>query len=318
MPPDVAIYSHPIFYRHQTGLWHPESPERLDAAFEGVARVGAAALLHREAAVHDDTDRIIATVHSAGYALELANACREGQRLFHSVDNPISTASYDAARTAVGVALTAAHDVWKKEVATRAFVIARPPGHHAEQTQAMGFCFFNTIACVTEALLESPTIQRVFIFDWDVHHGNGTQHIFEEREDVFYVSLHRYPFFPGTGSAGEIGIGRGRGFTRNVPFDAHTGDATYLRTVEEVVIPLLDEYRPDAILISAGFDAHRRDPIGEMGVTEQAFGEMSRRMIEAAERHTGGRLLSLLEGGYDAEGLASSVSEHLLAMNGSR
>jgi acetoin utilization deacetylase AcuC-like enzyme len=179
----------------------------------------------------------------------------------------------------------------------------------------MGFCFFNTIACVAEWLREQPGIERVFIYDFDVHHGNGTQHLFEDRDDVFYASIHRYPFYPGTGAANEIGTGKGRGFTLNIPVAGGEGDAAWLGGTEDVIVKAIEEFKPNAILLSAGFDAHRRDPLGGMHVTEQAFGEITQRMVECAERWCEGRLFSLLEGGYDLEGLAASVAEHVGAMN---
>ena len=307
----INIYSHPLFYKHDTGIGHPETSERIDAAIEGVRRAGLGERIARETALHPDTDRIIAKVHSADYERELEDACRMGARLFHSLDNPISSQSFAAARAAVGTALTAAAGVLG---GTRAFVVARPPGHHAQRLEAMGFCFFNTIACVAEWMLEQPGMARVLIFDFDVHHGNGTQAIFEDREDVFYVSTHRFPFYPGTGALGEIGIGAGRGFTRNIPMDGGLGDAAYMRAIEDVVMRIIDSYRPSAILLSAGFDAHRNDPLGGMRVGEQCFGEMTRRVIEAAQRDAQGRVLSLLEGGYDMEGLAASVAEHVHAL----
>ena len=307
----INIYTHSLFYKHDTGVGHPETASRLDAAFEGVGRAGLSDRLSRETALHPDTDRIIAKVHSADYERELDEACRMGMQLFHSLDNPISSQSFAAARTAVGTALTAATGVLGGD---RAFVIARPPGHHAERAEAMGFCFFNTIACVAEWMLEQERQTRIVIFDFDVHHGNGTQSLFEDREDVFYISMHRYPFYPGTGAMGEIGTGAGRGFTKNIPMDAGLGDAPYMRATEDVVMRIIDSYRPSAILLSAGFDAHRNDPLGGMRVTEQCFGEMTRRVAEAAQRNCEGRVLSLLEGGYDMEGLAASVAEHVNAL----
>src|SRR5204862_3230229 len=202
--------------------------------------------------------------HAEEYERELEQACRAGMRLFHSLDNPISSQTFAAARTAVGTSLTAAGEMLRTN--ERAFVIARPPGHHAERVQAMGFCFFNTIACVAEWLREQPGIERVFIFDFDVHHGNGTQHLFESRDDVYYASMHRYPFYPGTGAAEEIGIGKGRGFTKNIPLPEDSGDATYLDAVEETIVRVIDDYRPHAILLSARFDRHRRHPPGRMRV----------------------------------------------------
>jgi acetoin utilization deacetylase AcuC-like enzyme len=311
----ITIHTNSVFYKHDTGFDHPERPSRLDAAIEGVQRAGLVGRLVRDAAPHPETARIIHKVHSADYERELEQAARSGSRYFHSLDNPISSASFAAARTAVATALAAAHEVWESNTARRAFVIARPPGHHAERATAMGFCFFNTIACVAEWLLERPGIERVFIFDFDVHHGNGTQHLFEARDDVYYASSHRYPFYPGTGAANEIGTGPGRGFTTNIPLRVGEGDAALLRATEDEIVRIIDDYQPHAILLSAGFDAHRRDPLGGMNVTEQGYAELTRRIVECAERWSEGRLFSLLEGGYDLEGLAASVASHLSALS---
>lgn len=312
----LKIYTASVFYRHDTGFDHPERPRRIDAAIEGIGRAGLGDALIRDADAHPETDRIIRKVHSADYERELEHAVRSGFRYFHTVDNPISSASFAAARAAVASSLVAIEDIWKSEESKRAFVIARPPGHHAERAQAMGFCFFNTIACVAEWLREQPGVERVFIYDFDVHHGNGTQHLFEERDDVYYASVHRYPFYPGTGAKDEIGDGKGRGFTKNIPLAAGEGDAAFLRATEDEIVRIIDDYQPNAILLSSGFDAHRRDPLGGMNVTEDAYGELTRRMVEAAERHCRGRVFSLLEGGYDLEGLAASVAEHVNALNG--
>jgi acetoin utilization deacetylase AcuC-like enzyme len=305
----LQIYTASTFRRHDTGFDHVERPQRLDAALEGTRRAGLDASLVIDPETHPDVDRIIAKVHSAEYERELEHAARSGARYFHSLDNPISTGTFAAARASVALSLTAA------SASKRAFVIARPPGHHAERVSAMGFCFFNTIACVAEWLREQPGIERVFIFDFDVHHGNGTQHLFEDRDDVFYASTHRFPFYPGTGARSEIGIGKGRGFTLNVPLRAGEGDAALLRATEDEIVRAIDDYAPHAILLSSGFDAHRRDPLGGMNVTEGAYGELTRRMVEAADRHCDGRVFSLLEGGYDMEGLAASVAEHVTALD---
>ena len=310
----LKIYTNSVFYRHDTGIGHPESSRRIDAALAGVQLAGATGQLIRDADIHPDTARIIAKVHSREYEHELEQACRGGYRLFHTIDNPISSSTFAAARAAVATSLVAASDIWNGGESKRAFVIARPPGHHAERAEAMGFCFFNTIACVAEWIRELPGIERVFIFDFDVHHGNGTQAIFEERDDVFYASMHRFPFYPGTGAADEIGTGAGRGFTKNIPFDGGTGDADYLRATEDQIVRIIDDYAPNAILLSAGFDAHRRDPLGGMDVTDHAFGEITRRIVELSDKHCGGRIFSLLEGGYDMEALATSVAEHVNAM----
>lgn len=303
------IYTHPIFYKHDTGIDHPEVPARIDAAVDGARRAGFDVIT--DLPEHPDTDRIIAKVHSSDYERQLDEACRTGMRLFHSLDNPICSHTFAAARAAVSTALTAAEDTLGGD---RTFVIARPPGHHAERAEAMGFCFFNTIACVAEWMREKKGLHRVFIFDFDVHHGNGTQHLFEDREDVYYASIHRYPFYPGTGSSSEIGIDAGRGYTKNIPLPEGAGDPEYMRAVEDIIVRIVEQYRPNAILISAGFDAHRRDPLGGMEVTEKAYGEMTRRIVELADRYASGRVLSLLEGGYDMQALSASVAEHVHAL----
>jgi acetoin utilization deacetylase AcuC-like enzyme len=309
----LNIYTNRIFYKHDTGAGHPESARRIDAAIAGVERAGAVQRVNGDTAVHADTDRMIAKVHSADYERALEQAALAGLRDFVSGDNPMSAQTFAAARTAVGAALTAADEMMNADD-NRAFVIARPPGHHAERLQPMGFCFFNTIACVAEWMREQPGIERVFVFDFDVHHGNGTQALFWDRDDVFYASMHRFPFYPGTGATNEIGEGKGRGYTLNIPLGQGLGDSAYLRGVEDVIVRAIDDYAPQAILLSSGFDAHRRDPLGGMRVTEQAYGEITRRIVEAASRHSGGRVLSLLEGGYDMEGLAASVAEHVVAL----
>lgn len=309
----LKIYTNAPSYRHDTGVNHPERAARLDAAIEGVRRAGLEGQLTRDIDTHAETGRVVARVHSAEYERDLEHAVRAGNRYFHSLDNPISSATFSAARAAVATSLAAVEDIWRGG-SQRAFVIARPPGHHAERKEAMGFCFFNTIACVAEWLREQPGVERVFIFDFDVHHGNGTQHLFEERDDVYYASIHRYPFYPGTGAASEIGVGKGRGFTKNIPVAGGEGDPAFLRATEDTIVRLIDDYRPNAILLSSGFDAHRRDPLGGMNVTERGYGQLTACVVEAAERHCGGRVFSLMEGGYDLEGLAASVDEHVRAL----
>lgn len=312
----LSLLTSPLFRRHDTGSGHPESSDRISSALAGIDRAGLSANVRDDLARHPETLRIIRKVHDPEYERKFDDACRRGGRLFHSLDNPISNGSHTAASEAVSLALHAADEIWRTHSADRAFIVARPPGHHAERASAMGFCFFNTIACAAEYLLERPEVARVLIFDFDVHHGNGTQHLFESRDDVLYSSIHRFPFYPGTGAGNEIGTGRGTGFTRNIPLEQGSGDSVYLRSLEESLLPLIEDYRPDAILLSSGFDAHSRDPLGGMRLTESGFGEITRRLVEVAGTSCDGRILSLLEGGYDREGLASSVAEHVIALSG--
>jgi acetoin utilization deacetylase AcuC-like enzyme len=302
------VFTDPIFREHRTAEWHPERPRRLDAALEGVERAGVADRIRTPGTEHPATAEMIELVHAPELVRDLETACASGQTLFYVPDNSICSRTAEVARAAVSTVLHAAEEVMG---GSRAFVIARPPGHHAERDRAMGFCFYNTIACGAEWLLRQPAIGRVFILDWDVHHGNGTQQIFESRPEVFYLSLHSYPFFPGTGASSERGVGPGEGTVLNIPLRAGSGDSIYLNHFERIVLPEIERFDPDVILVSAGFDAHRADPIGNMAVTSESFGEMTRLVVEAAERHSAGRLLTLLEGGYDPEALASSVEQHV-------
>jgi acetoin utilization deacetylase AcuC-like enzyme len=189
-----------------------------------------------------------------------------------------------------------------------AFVAVRPPGHHAERERAMGFCLFNNVAVAARHLTSAHGLQRVMIVDWDVHHGNGTQHIFYDDPGVLFVSLHQHPLYPGTGLTTETGTGVGEGFTINVPLPSGLGDNDYLAVVDRIVVPAARRFAPEFILVSAGFDAHRRDPLAGMRVTEQGFDEMSRRLLGAARESAGGKLVAVLEGGYDLRALVDSTA----------
>jgi len=196
------------------------------------------------------------------------------------------------------------------------FCAVRPPGHHAERNRAMGFCIFNNIAIAAADLLEHAGLNRVAIVDWDVHHGNGTERTFAEEDRVLYISLHQFPHYPGTGSPGMRGRGKGVGYTLNIPLGAGAGDDEYCQAFTEQVIPALDEFAPEFILISAGFDAHRDDPLSGTNVTSAFYGQMTRVVMACADRHCRGRILSMLEGGYDLPALAESVEYHLTALAG--
>ncbi|MBW3564876.1 MAG: histone deacetylase [Acidobacteria bacterium] len=303
----MRAFTHESFAAHDTGPIHPESARRLLWAIEGCRRAG---IEPEQPPPHDATEAVIRKVHSDEYIESFASAIAVAPAMFMTPDNVISPETWSAAWNAVGTALSAA-DAIMSDPRDGVFVIARPPGHHAERNAAFGFCYFNTIACAAEYLLDRHGLDRVFILDWDVHHGNGTQHIFERRSDVFYLSLHGWPFYPGTGRAEERGTGEGEGATRNFPLATGTSDRDYLRIFEREVVKEIEGYRPDAILISAGFDAHLRDPLGNLALTEEAFREMTLMTRELARRLCHGRILSLLEGGYDHEALAASVAAHL-------
>lgn len=251
----------------------------------------------------------IQLVHDKNYIERVARTA-EGSGDYLDPDTVVSPESYQAALMAAGGLLEAVDRVVEGQV-DRAFAMVRPPGHHAESNRAMGFCLFNNVGVAAQHLIEKHGYERVAVVDYDVHHGNATQHMFYDRPDVFYLSTHRYPFYPGTGAAAERGRGAGAGYTLNIPMGAGCGDEEYRKVFSEILIPSLREYRPQFVLISAGFDAHVRDPLGGMRVSDEGFAWMSQELEKVAQEFAGGKTVYTLEGGYDLEGLASSVKKVL-------
>ena len=307
----VAFVFHDDCLEHSNGPGHPERPERIRAIREHLARRG---LLERLLVLRPDLAPIerIARVHEPAHIEAIRRAC-ERAPVQLDPDTAVSSGSWRAALLSAGGAL-AACDAVATGRARSAFVCTRPPGHHAEAGRAMGFCLFNNIAIAARHLQDRHGLGRVLIVDWDVHHGNGTQNLFEADPTVFYFSTHQFPFYPGTGSARDTGSGRGAGFTLNYPLPAGSGDAEYIEVFQTVLRPEIDRVQPEAILISAGFDGHRDDPLAGMNLTEKGYAAMTSILREAAERHCGGRIVSLLEGGYDLNALQASVEAHLLAL----
>jgi acetoin utilization deacetylase AcuC-like enzyme len=252
-------------------------------------------------------------VHPPEHLAHVERVCAAGAACIDGSDTTVVPASARAARRAAGGAVAAAERVWDGRW-QNAFVAVRPPGHHAESAQAMGYCLFNNVAVAARALLARGAA-RVAILDWDVHHGNGTQHAFEADPSVYFASLHQWPLYPGTGAAAERGRGAGAGTTRNCPMDAGTGDAEWLDVLERVVLPELDAFAPEAILISAGFDAHRRDPLAACNLSADGYAAMTRLVCAVARERAGGRVVSVLEGGYDLEALAESASAHAAVLS---
>ena len=251
-------------------------------------------------------------MHHPEYVERFRRAVERGDSLLDSADNPLSDGTFTAARAAVEATLRAAEHA----LATGpAFAAVRPPGHHAERALAMGFCFFNNVAVAAEHLRRLGA-SRVAIFDYDVHHGNGTQHLFESRADVFYASTHQFPFYPGTGAASEVGTGAGTGFTLNVPLPAGTGDPGYAAAIEGKILPGLRKFAPDVLVVSAGFDAWQADPLGGMAVTEAGFERWGEQLRALADEVCGGRLLAVLEGGYDLASLPRLVEAGLSGLAG--
>ncbi|MDD5562234.1 MAG: histone deacetylase [Thermoanaerobaculaceae bacterium] len=292
---------------HRPPPGHPDRPERLRAAVAGAAAAGAEAL----AAPLDEAAALaaIARVHAPALADRLRRACEHPPGPFDSDDNPVSRGTYSAALAAAAAAVVAAGAV---ATGGTAWVPVRPPGHHALRDRAMGFCFFNNAAVAAEELL-ARGCGPVAIVDFDVHHGNGTQAHFWERDDAFFLSIHRYPFFPGSGAGDEVGAGRGRGFTRNVPLAAGADDAVYREALEMGLEELGRVLRPAAWVVSAGFDAHREDPLGGMNVSDEGFGTLGRLLRAAAGKSP---LVAVLEGGYSLEALYRSVRAFTLGVAG--
>ena len=254
-------------------------------------------------------DEHLARVHDADHIRRVEEACASGARLIDSMDTAISKESARIARLAAGSVAALCREVAAGRLEA-GFAAVRPPGHHAERDLAMGFCLFNSIAAAA-ADLRASGIGRVVVVDWDVHHGNGTQHIFEEDPSVFYFSCHQMPLYPGTGYARERGRGAGEGATLNVPLAPGDGDERFLAALGEDLADAMDAFRPEFVLVSAGFDAHRDDLLGGLRVTTEAFAEATRIVRDIAGRHAGGRLVSMLEGGYELNALAASAAAHV-------
>ena len=298
---------HPLYLEHDTGQ-HPENYGRLVAIENHLNDSDTNSHLLRHEPRPATLDEI-GLNHVAGYAESVQHKCQEGA---HSLDadTSISAQSYDAALLSTGAGLKAV-DLVLDGTCDNVFCAVRPPGHHAEHDRSMGFCLFNNVAIAADYAIEKKGLDRVFIFDWDVHHGNGTQHSFYDKGNVYYSSAHQYPFYPGTGAAEETGTGDGLGTTLNFPLRAFSRDEDYLELVKNKLIPEMIRFKPDLIILSAGFDAHANDPLAQMEVSTECYGTMTELIVTAANEICQGRLISMLEGGYDPNALADSVHAHL-------
>jgi len=308
----TGLIYHPDYLLHDTGGYHPESPLRLKAI---TGRLEETGLMRRLTVVRPDPPRPdlsdwMGRVHPTVHLNRMERLQPETGIARIDADTVMSPQSFRVARLAVEGLLTAADGIVAGRL-KNAFCAVRPPGHHAESSRAMGFCLLNNVAIAARYLQGRHGFKRIMIVDWDVHHGNGTQHIFEEDPTVFYFSIHQFPLYPGTGRADEHGRGAGEGYTLNCPLPPGKGDDDYIAVFEKSLRPAFEAFRPDFILISAGFDAHRDDPLANMRVTEDGFGEMTRMVMKWADIHSGGRILSCLEGGYNLDALARSVERHL-------
>jgi acetoin utilization deacetylase AcuC-like enzyme len=298
-----------IFLTHATGAGHPERPERLTAIVERLKRQGVFSELVPLPPVAASSEWVT-TVHAPEYVERVRKSCRAGTGYVDTPDAPASTNSYEVALAAAGGVLSAVDAVMDGRT-RNAFCAVRPPGHHALKDRAMGFCLFDNVAIAAKYIQKKHKLARVLIVDWDVHHGNGTQAAFYDDPTVLYFSVHQSPFYPGSGSADEKGAGKGVGFTLNVPLPAGCGDADYRRAFEEKLKPAAAAFKPDFVLISAGFDAAQGDLLGRMKITPEGYAALTRIVKGIADQHCKGRLVSVLEGGYNLESLAASVEAHL-------
>lgn len=300
----TRLYTHPIFLEHITPTGHPERPDRLRAIERILDDEAFAALDRQEAPMGDEAT--VLYCHPKDFVERVRKAIPSDGIAVIDSDTVASPKTWQAALTAIGAANAAVDDVFAGK-ADNVFVAARPPGHHAEKTTAMGFCLFNTAAIAARYAQEKHGVERVAIVDWDVHHGNGTQDIFWDDPSVLYCSTHQMPLYPGTGAKSETGAGN----IVNAPLAPATGSDIFREAFNTRVLPAIDSFAPDLVIISAGFDAHHRDPLAEINLVEDDFDWATGQLMDRARRHSSNRLVSVLEGGYDLHGLAFSVAAHV-------
>jgi acetoin utilization deacetylase AcuC-like enzyme len=332
----IGFVSSPRFVEHQTGPHHPERPDRIRAIQRAIRDAGLATspdpfpefeldtglqptagprLIELEPTPADP--KWLLSVHTPQHVQLIRHTCEHGGGVLDQGDTPVGQNSYDIALLSLGSALRACDAVMKTESGIkRCFSASRPPGHHAEPDRPMGFCLFSNLAIAARYLQQTYQLQRIAVVDFDVHHGNGTQAAFEDDPSVLFISLHQHPrtCYPGSGYEWEVGIDAGRGFTMNIPFMPGAGDDEYFAAFDQRVLPKLDHFRPELLMISAGFDAHCEDPLAHIELSEEAFEVMTKKLVDVANVHCGGKIVSLLEGGYNLRALGRSVVRHLQGM----
>ena len=306
------VYFYPQGHEAHSQPGHPERPERVETIRTALKNAGWWDPYPQLEPV-SIPERVLHTVHTPEYLETLQAACSRGQPL--DIDTYTTNASWNLALQAAGGAAAVAAAVWKRE-ARRGFALTRPPGHHATHDRGMGFCLLNNVALAAEYLLQEEGAQRLAIIDLDLHHGNGTQDIFWKRLEVLYISTHQFPFYPGTGNLTDKGAGLGTGTKVNLPLPAYSGDRAFRAAMQNVILPILARYQPQAILVSVGFDTHWRDPIGELLLSAGGYKELIDNLVSWADRACQGRIALLLEGGYDLQAGAACALACVAALTG--
>jgi acetoin utilization deacetylase AcuC-like enzyme len=307
----TSLIYDPACLNHETGH-HPENSARIVAIMKALEADRQLWNRIKKTAPREATDEEITRCHSERLIEYIRSLCERGVP-FIDLDTVISPQSFDVARLAAGAAITAVDEVFSGQ-SNNAFALVRPPGHHSTPDRAMGFCLFNNAAIGARHAQARYGVERVLIIDWDVHHGNGTQDIFYRDPSVFYFSTHQYPFYPGTGSARETGEGPGEGTTLNIPMRQGTDAREHHEAFRKALSAIEEKFQPDLVIISAGFDARRGDPLGGLMLEDSDFADMTKEALDLAERHASGRVVSLLEGGYNLHTLGETVRTHVAAL----
>lgn len=297
------------YLRHDTGAGHPERSDRMKTIVQHLKQTGSWQNLLHISPTPAPLDWIT-TVHPEHYIHTIERRCLAGEEILDDGDTHVCRDSYGVAVLAAGGVLRGI-DYVLDGTCDSVFCAVRPPGHHAETAKVMGFCLFNNIAIGARYAQRKFGLNRIAILDWDVHHGNGTQEIFWTDPSVLYISLHQFPLWPGSGRLDEVGDGEGKGYTINCPMKPGSGEPEYVQAFEQRILPALHQFQPELLLISAGFDAHTDDPLANICLTEHSFGIMTEFVLDVASRHCKGRIVSVLEGGYNLVALARSVETHL-------
>ena len=313
MKSKTGFVYHPDYLKHNTGERHPENSGRLVHLLEHLRETETLQELEH-IKPYNSSPKWIKLVHSPNYIKSIEDACKNGVEMLDA-DTIISRDSYDVALLAVGGVLAGVDAVIKNKV-ENAFCAVRPPGHHAEYERAMGFCIFNNIAVASRYIQKKHNLKKVLIVDWDAHHGNGTQNAFYQDPSVYYFSVHQSPHYPGTGKEEEIGEKEGEGFTLNMPMAAGSGDVEYLEAFENILYPAAKQFSPDFVLISAGFDGHKDDPLSNLNLTAEGYQNLTRIIMDLSKECCQGKLVSILEGGYNIKAFSESVEAHITTLMG--